>query len=208
MLEFRTPGFKGFGVKFSPFYDSRLAVATGQNFGLVGNGRLYIAGLTDRGIVQEKYFETRDSLYDLAWSEANEHQVYVGSGDGTIKLFDINQDAFPIAEWHDHGREVQSVHCNPISKTSFLSASWDGSIKLYDPNKAVAVLSIPTQSQTCVYSAQFSPHDDGLISSVGFDNHVRLFDVRVHPGHKQFCVLDKQVAEMRPVQAGVAPQSV
>lgn len=55
MLEFRTPGFKGFNTKYSPFFDSRLAVAAGQNYGLVGNGRLYILGLTAQGIVAEKW---------------------------------------------------------------------------------------------------------------------------------------------------------
>ena len=55
MLEFRTPGFKGFNTKYSPYFDSRLAVATGQNYGLVGNGRLYILALTSQGIVAEKW---------------------------------------------------------------------------------------------------------------------------------------------------------
>ncbi|KAK5003476.1 peroxisomal targeting signal 2 receptor, partial [Cryomyces antarcticus] len=54
MLEFRTQGFNGYNVKYSPFFDSRIAVAASANFGLVGNGRLYILGLTDRGIVPEK----------------------------------------------------------------------------------------------------------------------------------------------------------
>ena len=56
MLEYRTPGFKGFSTKYSPFFDSRIAVATGQNFGLVGNGRLFILGLTANGIVADKWF--------------------------------------------------------------------------------------------------------------------------------------------------------
>lgn len=55
MLEFRTPGFKGFSIKYSPFFDSRIAVAAGQNYGLVGNGRLYVLGLTSNGIVAEKW---------------------------------------------------------------------------------------------------------------------------------------------------------
>ena len=55
MLEFRTQGFNGYSVKYSPFFDSRIAVATSANFGLVGNGRLYILGLTANGIVAEKW---------------------------------------------------------------------------------------------------------------------------------------------------------
>jgi len=55
MLEFRTEGFNGYSVKYSPFFDSRIAVAASANFGLVGNGRLYILGLTPNGIVVEKW---------------------------------------------------------------------------------------------------------------------------------------------------------
>jgi len=55
MLEYRTPGFKGFAVKYSPFFDNKIAVATGQNYGLVGNGRLYILELTANGIVADRW---------------------------------------------------------------------------------------------------------------------------------------------------------
>jgi hypothetical protein len=59
MLEFRTQGFNGYGIKYSPFFDSRIAVASSANFGLVGNGRLYILGLTPNGIVAEKWCAQR-----------------------------------------------------------------------------------------------------------------------------------------------------
>lgn len=55
MLEFRTQGFNGYAVKYSPFFDSRIAVASSANFGLVGNGRLYILGLNTKGIVADKW---------------------------------------------------------------------------------------------------------------------------------------------------------
>jgi hypothetical protein len=55
MLEYRTQGYNGYSVKYSPFFDSRIAVAASANFGLVGNGRVYILGLTPNGIVAEKW---------------------------------------------------------------------------------------------------------------------------------------------------------
>jgi peroxin-7 len=55
MLEYKTEGFNGYAVKYSPFFDSRIAVAASANFGLVGNGRLYILGLTANGIQCEKW---------------------------------------------------------------------------------------------------------------------------------------------------------
>ena len=38
--------FNGYAVKFSPFEDGRIAVATSQNFGIIGNGRQYVLQVT------------------------------------------------------------------------------------------------------------------------------------------------------------------
>lgn len=130
MLEFRTAGRQGYAVKYSPFFDARLAVCTAANFGLVGNGRLYILGLTAKGIVAEKFFDTQDALYDLAWSEAHENHVVTANGDGSIKLFDIGLDQFPIKAWQEHKREVFAVHWNLVAKDTFVSSSWDGCCKV------------------------------------------------------------------------------
>jgi peroxin-7 len=59
MLEYRTQGYNGYSVKYSPFFDSRIAVAASANFGLVGNGRVFILGLTPQGIVAEKWYASR-----------------------------------------------------------------------------------------------------------------------------------------------------
>lgn len=56
MLEFRTQGFNPHAVKYSPYYDSRIAVASAANFGIVGNGRLYSLCLTAQGIQVEKTY--------------------------------------------------------------------------------------------------------------------------------------------------------
>ena len=130
MLEFQTPGFQGYSTKYSPFIDSRLAVVAAANYGLVGNGRLYVLRLTSTGIEAEKWFDTQDSLFDLAWSETHENQVVVASGDGSIKLFDTSLDEFPIRSWHEHKREAFSVHWNLVAKDVFASSSWDGTIKV------------------------------------------------------------------------------
>jgi peroxin-7 len=51
MFEFRTTGYNGYAVKYSSYHMDQIAVATAANFGLVGNGRLYILRLTGAGIV-------------------------------------------------------------------------------------------------------------------------------------------------------------
>lgn len=61
MLEFRTRGYNPYAVKYSPYYDSRVAVASAANFGIVGNGRLFALGLTAAGIQVEKTYRTPSS---------------------------------------------------------------------------------------------------------------------------------------------------
>ena len=41
MPRFKT-GFQGYSVKFSPFEEGKIAVATAQNFGIIGNGKQYV----------------------------------------------------------------------------------------------------------------------------------------------------------------------
>ncbi|KAK4695441.1 peroxin-7, partial [Lecanoromycetidae sp. Uapishka_2] len=165
MLEYRTQGFNGYAVKYSPFFDSRIAVAASQHYGLVGNGRLYILGLTPKGIVAENWFDTQDSLFDLAWSETHENQCLVAAGDGSIKLFDIGLDEFPVQSWKEHNREVFA----------------------WSPQRSTSLLTLPTHS--CTYSASFSPHSPSLLSSVSSDSYLRLFDLRTPSSASNHLVL-------------------
>lgn len=56
MFYYRTAGFQGYAVKYSPFFDNRLACAASANYGLVGNGRVFVLSLTPQGIVADKWF--------------------------------------------------------------------------------------------------------------------------------------------------------
>ncbi|KAI9692807.1 MAG: peroxisomal targeting signal 2 receptor [Bogoriella megaspora] len=203
MLEYRTQGFNGYSVKYSPFFDSRIAVAASANFGLVGNGRLLILGLTPNGIVTEKLFDTQDGLFDLTWSESHENQVLVASGDGSIKLFDIALSEFPIASWSEHAREVFSVHWNLVAKDTFLSSSWDGCIKIWNPNSSASIATLPTHS--CTYSAEFSPHSPSVLSAVNSDSHLRLFDLRTPASASNHLVLSLPIHASPKAMPGKAP---
>ena len=207
MLEFRTTGFNGYAVKYSPFFDSRLCVASGANFGLVGNGRLYILSLTPQGIICEKYFETQDCLFDTAWSEAHENQLLTAGGDGSVKLFDINLSQYPIASWQEHAREVFAVHWNLVHKRTFLSSSWDGTIKIWDPERKESQVTLPVHS--CVYSAQFSPHHPDLVTAVARDSHLRVYDLRTPASASNHLTLAVPIhAPPKIQQPGWMPQSV
>ena len=56
--------------------------------------------------------------------------MVVASGDGSVKLFDLNVNDFPVKTWKEHNREVYAVSWNLVSKDTFASSSWDGTIKI------------------------------------------------------------------------------
>lgn len=128
----------------------------------------------------------------------------MASGDGTVKLYDINVPKFPVQEWAAHGREAFCVHWNLVSKNTFLSASWDGSVKVFDPNRDEPIAVLPTHS--CTYSAQFSPHEDGIVTCVSADSMLRVFDLRTPASARNHLVQQIAVHAPPPALPGMAPQ--
>jgi peroxin-7 len=55
-------------VEFSPFEERKLACATAQHFGIIGNGKQYIFDVHDREIAPFRSFDSREGLYlNLFW---------------------------------------------------------------------------------------------------------------------------------------------
>ncbi|KAM0787359.1 hypothetical protein ACM66B_003445 [Microbotryomycetes sp. NB124-2] len=184
----RTDGFACYGVAFSPFFPNKLAIAGSANFGLVGNGRLSIASIDGAQgpatagpaappIPVDKVFNTQDGLYDLAWSEMHENQLVTASGDGSVKLWDIMLNDFPIRKWHEHQREVFSIDWSNVQKDLFATGSWDCSIKLWTPERPSSVMTIPAHT-ACVYAAMFAPSQPATIASCSTDGLLKVWDTR------------------------------
>ncbi|EDO19320.1 hypothetical protein Kpol_1036p65 [Vanderwaltozyma polyspora DSM 70294] len=202
-LNFHMQGFSGYGVQYSPFFDNRLAVASGSNFGLVGNGNLFILDIDPQGRIHSmNSFMTQDCLYDVAWNELHENQVLVAQGDGSLRLFDTSLQKFPIAIFKEHSKEVLSCNWNLINKQTFVSSSWDGTVKIWTPNRKESLRTLQVQpvmqsqlvdntiaktngsrgtisaNKNCIYQAQFSPHDENLVMCCSGNSYVTLFDLR------------------------------
>lgn len=143
MLSFRTRGYNGYGVQYSPFFDNKLAVATAANYGLVGNGKLFVLNIDPNGAIAEQIgWETQDGLFDLSWSEVHENQVVTANGDGSIKLFDMMVPNYPVMNFKEHSREVFSINWNLVDKANFVSSSWDGTIKLWTPDRQQSMMTL------------------------------------------------------------------
>jgi hypothetical protein len=45
-------------------------------------------------------------------------------------MFDLSAGEHPVQDFHEHNREVLSVYWNMVTKDTFVSSSWDGTIKV------------------------------------------------------------------------------
>ena len=97
-------------------------------------------------------FDTKDGIFDVAWSEVHENQIVSACGDGSIKLWDATLDDHPIRNWQEHAREVFSIDWNNVQKDLFASGSWDGSVKIVcrDPSTDLSNLAVdPRTPNVC-----------------------------------------------------------
>lgn len=52
-----------------------------------------------------------DGLFDVGWSEANEHVLVAGGGDGSLQLWDTANHGAPLRVAREHGQEVGPHLC-------------------------------------------------------------------------------------------------
>jgi len=171
--------FAGYGCEFSPFRPNLLAISTAQYYGIVGNGRVHVFDIgAGPGAPAQPVCEwlTQDGAYDLAWSEANEHVLLTGHGDGTLKLFDWTQPQGPILSLEEHTAEVYGVDWNLNAKQLVSSASWDHLVKVWDVEKAVCINTLAAHRQIA-YAAIWSPARPMCLASVAGDCMLHITDL-------------------------------
>jgi peroxin-7 len=180
MVLFRTEFNGNHAVKFSPFRENQILVATAQNFGIVGSGKCYVLELAPNGqIIPVTSFYTKDGLYDCTWSEENEFHAIGVSGDGTIKLWDIrSRDGNPLKTWQEHTQEIYGVDWNLQSKDSFITSSWDKAVKLWSPLQDRSIRTFD-EHQYNVYSAMWDPRSAQVFASASGDHTTKTWDLRV-----------------------------
>ncbi|KAK3007217.1 hypothetical protein RJ639_017503 [Escallonia herrerae] len=88
--------------------------------------------------------------------------------------------ANPVRSLLEHSREAHSVDHNPLRRDSFLSSSWDDSIKLWTADRPASLRTFREHAY-CVYSAVWSPRHADIFASASGDCTARVWDVR-EPG--------------------------
>lgn len=177
MPTYFTPNRHGYSLRFSPFNPDQLVVATSQYYGLAGGGTLFVLETTTDGeIVQRNLFEWSDGLFDVVWSEQDINIVITASGDGSLQLWNLFDSTAktPHCRYNEHKKEVYSVNWSRISQL-LLSASWDCSIKLWDPNSYYSLNTYIGHAEL-VYNAMFSPYIPNTFASVSGDGQLKLWN--------------------------------
>ncbi|GFR15632.1 peroxisomal targeting signal 2 receptor [Trichonephila clavata] len=176
---FSTGEFHGYNVQYSPFRKNVLACASSQNYGIAGTGRLFVLEISSSK--QVNVITTRDytdGLFDLSWSEINPQVIVTSCGDGSIQIWDLNFSPAPVANYNIHNQEVYSVEWNPQNCYPYiLSASWDKTVKMWDPYAAKLISSFVDHTDQ-VYEACWSPDRFQTFSSVSGDRTLRVWDFR------------------------------
>uniref|UniRef100_S4RGF4 Peroxin-7 n=1 Tax=Petromyzon marinus TaxID=7757 RepID=S4RGF4_PETMA len=213
---FRVPARHGYSVKFSPFFPAQLACAASQYFGIAGSGSLLILHQTPEGITELRRFEWNDSLFDVAWSEDNEHVLVTGSGDGSLQLWDASQPEGPLRVYQGHTKEVYSVDWSQTrGENLVVSGSWDHTARVWDP-AFLSSLAEYRGHEGVVYSTVWSPHIPSCFASASGDQTLRVWDVKsphaariVIPAHQEevlscdWCKYDQNLLVSAAVDCGI-----
>lgn len=185
--------FEGYSCKFSPFVPNLIAVCFSQYYGIIGNGRISLFSQNPMtGVLEEtRRFNTNDGVFDIAWSEANENQVLAGCGDGSLKLYDVNNQQ-PLLSIKDHAGEIFGVSWNHNMTNIVASASMDATVKLYDLGKGAPFATL-IEHKKVAYSVTWHPTMENVLASSSADHTVKLWDIR---SGKVIKTISNQMAEI------------
>jgi WD40 repeat protein len=108
--------------------------------------------------------------------------VFAGMEDGLIKLFDLRSHstkAQSVSVFEGHQKWISQVKCNPQSENVFLSASYDGKVKMWDLRNATEPLSTLKRSVATEKDKVFSVAWNGAsqILSGGTDSHISVHEM-------------------------------
>ncbi|XP_025418902.1 peroxisomal targeting signal 2 receptor isoform X2 [Sipha flava] len=178
MTTFKTQNRHGYSIKFSPNRSNLLAIATAQYYGFKGGGTLFLVSYNKKKSSITKKYDMfwEDGLFDVVWSRTVKSLLVTGSGDGTIQMWNYKHPQEPVRIFREHKKEVCSIDwCQNSIDDFILSASWDCSVKLWDPNKYCSLTTYKGHDRL-VYEAKWSPFLSSCFASVSGDGILGIWD--------------------------------
>ncbi|BES93215.1 unnamed protein product [Nesidiocoris tenuis] len=180
MPTYFTPNRHGYSVRFSQFRPDRIVCASSQHYGLAGGGTLFVLDVSPEGqILEYSKYDWSDGLFDVVWSETHPDIVVAASGDGILHVWNVSTPEVPAKTMKEHKKEIYSVDWSQTRQEQLvLSASWDCTIKLWDPEMSASLATYHGHSQL-VYNAMWSPHVPSLFSSVSGDGTLKIWNAKI-----------------------------
>lgn len=183
------PRFAGHSVRCNPWVANQFIITASDNFGVTGSGKVYVVQFSPNLVGGPPQlvgcFGTPDGAFDACVSELDPNMAAVACGDG-LRLYllpqSLNRDgALPVAHLVEHQAEVSCVAWNQVTKDVLYSASWDGSLKVWNPLQPQRAVMTLHEHLKEVYEVSPSTRDPNLLLSCSGDGMWRLWDVRRGP---------------------------
>ncbi|KAJ6642299.1 Peroxisomal targeting signal 2 receptor, partial [Pseudolycoriella hygida] len=170
------PERHGYSVEFSSINPNLFIVATSQKYGRKGGATLFLLKiLSGKEIVCLQSYEWVDALFDIGWCTSD--LVCSASGDGSVQLWNVGliSSTTPTMCYIEHLQEVCSVDCSKYYVGTFVTSSWDRSVKLWNTSYSKSLSSYQEHSDI-VYQTKFSPHLHNTFASVSGDGCLKIWN--------------------------------
>merc|ERR1712232_908559 len=107
--------------------------------------------------------------------------IVTGSADRSIKLWDIARNTYLQSLTFRHGSTPYSID---VMSGTMVSGHIDGGVRLWDIRTSDRVGDFPSLHNGGVTNVQFHPTKNGIISTLGRDGIIKIFDVRMNSKEK------------------------
>ena len=108
--------------------------------------------------------------------------IVASAADGSLLLYNLNNQFAPMQIFKEHTKEACCVEWNiGGANDTFLSTSYDGSIKIWRQHigKSVQTIRNENNSNGIIYQATWSSREDYKIVSCSSDGSVAIWDLRM-----------------------------
>ena len=123
-------------------------------------------------------------IEDVAWSNGRySHQIATAASSGKVILYDLQHPGVEVGRLHEHSRQVHKVDFCPIEGQLLLSASQDGTVRLWDLRTLRNVVKCESQGtfqgrNDGVRHTKWSPVSSATFALATDNGTVQKWDIR------------------------------
>jgi len=119
-------------------------------------------------------------VLSVDWSKYNQFQIFTGSVDRTIRVWDIRNPAGPTATLFGHQLAVRRLKAHPFQENLLASASYDMGINMWDV-RTNQLLQRFDQHQEFVLGLDMNLFEENLMASVSWDRTLCVWNHEIGP---------------------------